>query len=374
MVADRTPVLVGIGVATQREDDPAYALDPLALMLKATRLAGEDSGAPGLLPALDRILVPKGRWHYGDPGRRIAASVGAVRADTVVSTVGVLQQTLIGMACAAIAEGEIDVAMVVGGDAGFCILRAPITGQSLHEPGDADGTPDLLLSPKAELRHPAELRAGLRMPVGLYAIMESAFRARRGWSVDAHRDRVAALYSRFSEIAAHNPAAWTRQAMPPEAILSRDLTVTGGMSFAGGPYNNYVLQSTARRGQKLRAAGKAIGLVSSVSGTLTKQGFGLWSTTVAPGPFRFTDVTGAVADAVSVKPVVMDYVGSGVVAGYSVLHDKSGPPRSIVVADVDGGCRTVAASTDPAVAARMQAAECCGAPIVLDKDRFRLAT
>src|SRR5277367_5978594 len=106
MLADRTPVLVGIGIATQREDDPARAMDPLALMLKAVRLAGEDARAPGLLPALNRILVPKGRWLYGDPGRSIAAAVGATHADTVLSTVGVLQQTLIGMACAAIADGE----------------------------------------------------------------------------------------------------------------------------------------------------------------------------------------------------------------------------------------------------------------------------
>jgi acetyl-CoA C-acetyltransferase len=488
MVADRTPVLVGIGVATQREEDPVRAMDPLALMLKAARLAGDDAGAPALLPALDRILVPKGRWQYGDPGRRIAAAVGATRAGTVLSTVGVLQQTLIGMACAAIAEGEVDVAMVVGGDAGFRILRAQITGQALPEPEDA-GTPDLLLSPKEELRHPAELRAGLRMPVGLYAIMESAFRARHGWSVDAHRDRIASIYSRFSEIAADNPAAWTRKAMPPAAIKSasdrnamqafpytklmcsswnvdqsaallfcsaktaaalgvdrnrwvfpwastesnhmvpvcaraelgkcpgagiagraalepfglaaanldlielyscfplaveayaaelgvdmgRDLTITGGMSFAGGPYNNYVLQSTARMGQKLRVAGMGIGLVSSVSGTLTKQGFGLWSTTAAPGSFRFTDVTETVARSVSVKPVVMDYVGSGLVAGYSAVHDKSGPPRSIVVADLDGGRRTVATSMDPAVAARMQAEEMCGAQIVLNKEGYRLS-
>lgn len=31
----RTPILVGIGIATQREDDPARALEPLDLMLAA---------------------------------------------------------------------------------------------------------------------------------------------------------------------------------------------------------------------------------------------------------------------------------------------------------------------------------------------------
>jgi acetyl-CoA C-acetyltransferase len=69
----------------------------------------------------------------------------------------------------------------------------------------------------------------------------------------------------------------------------------------------------------------------------------------------------------------MDYVGSGLVAGYSVVHDKSGPPRSIVVADLNGGRRTVAASINPAVAARMQAEEMCGAPIMLNKEGYRLS-
>jgi acetyl-CoA C-acetyltransferase len=490
MVADRVPVLVGIGVATQRQDDPARAMDPLALMLQAVRMAGQDAGAAGLLPALDRILVPKGRWNHADPARSIAAAIGAARGGTVLSTVGVLQQTLIGMACAAIAEGDIEAAMVVGGDTGYRILRSQITGYEPTAPDEPGGAPDVLLSPKEELRHPAELRAGLRMPVGLYAIMESAFRARRGWSVDAHRDRIAAIYSRFSAIAADNPAAWTRKAMPPEAIRSasdrnamqafpytklmcsswnvdqaaallfcsarkaaalgidrdrwifpwastesnhmvpvsaraeldacpgagiagraalepfgivpadidlidlyscfplavevyaaelgidpgRDLTVTGGMSFAGGPYNNYVLQSTARMGQLLREAGKGTGLVSSVSGALTKQGFCLWSVNPAPDGFRFVDTTALVAQSSAVKPVVMDFVGPGRIAGYTVVYERSRPPRAVVVADLEDGLRSVATSDDPGIIARLQAQEFCGAPIVLNRETFALAT
>jgi acetyl-CoA C-acetyltransferase len=432
----RTPVLVGIGVATQREEDPSRALDPLAMMIEATRLAGADAGVPGLLSALDRILVPRGRWSYGDPARAIARSFGAARTETVLSTVGVLQQTLLGNACSGIAAGEIDVAVVAGGDAGYRILRSRITGQELSSP-DPGGTPDVLLAPKEDLRHEAEIRAGLRMPVGLYAMMESAFRARRGLSVDAHRDQIAKLYSRFSAIAADNPAAWTRKRYPPEAIRSasernpmqafpytklhcsswnvdqaaallfcsartaetmgvprdrwvyawastesnhmvpvcaraeldacpgariageaalepfgltvnevdllelyscfpiaveayaaelgidprRDLTVTGGMSFAGGPYNNYVLQSTARMGQLLRAGQGRTGLVSSVSGTLTKQGFGLWSTQPPPGGFHAADLTDEVAQAAPARSVAPDPSGPGRVAGFTVLHD-----------------------------------------------------
>ena len=408
--------------------------------------------------------------------------------ETVLSTVGVLQQTLLGAACRAIADGEIDAALVVGGDAGYRILRSRITGQEVPSP-DPGGTPDLLLAPKEELRHEAEIRAGLRMPVGLYAMMESAFRARRGLGVEAHRDQIAALYSRFSAIAADNPSAWTRRQFPPEAICSasernpmqafpytkrhcsswnvdqagallfcsvrtaaamrvprdrwvypwastesnhmvpvcaraeldrcpgariageaalrpfgltvdqldllefyscfpiavaayaaelgvdprRDLTVTGGMSFAGGPYNNYVLQSTARMAQMLRAGPGRTGLVSSVSGTLTKQGFGLWSSEAPPDGFRFADVTEDVARAAPARDVTLDAHGPGRIAGFTVLHDRVKPPFGVAIVNLAAGSRAVATTDDAGLMAEMEQAELCGAPVTVAGERFRLA-
>ncbi len=490
--SERTPVLAGIGVATQREDDPARALDPVGLMLQASRRAGQDS-APDLLRRIQRVAVPRGRWSYTDPARAIAEALGSPAARTVLAKVGVLQQTLIADACRAIAHGEADIVLVVGGDTGHRILRSRITG---HEPASLwppQGEPDTMLEAKEELIHAAEARAGIQMPVGLYAIIESAFRARRGMSVSAHRDHLAALYSRFSTIAAGNPAAWNRRALDAETIrrvsdgnamqafpytkllctswnvdqaaallfcsagaahdagisadrlvfpwastesnhmapvcaraelgacpgagiagraalepfdlsaadielielyscfpiavqayaaelgigLDRDLTVTGGMSFAGGPFNNYVLQSTARMADLLRqrhAGGTpGLGLVSSVSGVLTKQGFGLWSTRPPPGGFRYADVSDVVARACPVMPVAMDYAGAGVIAGYSVLHDAARPPAGIVVADVDSGRRIVATTDDSALVARMEQDEFVGVPIRVDQTRFKLA-
>ena len=43
--AERTPVLVGIGTATQCEDDFECALEPMDLMLQAVAAAGADSGS-----------------------------------------------------------------------------------------------------------------------------------------------------------------------------------------------------------------------------------------------------------------------------------------------------------------------------------------
>ena len=57
------------------------------------------------------------------------------------------------------------------------------------------------------------------------------------------------------------------------------------MSFAGGPFNNFVLQSTAAMIAELRNEPAARGLVTTVSGMLSKPGLAIWSAT-APPPRR----------------------------------------------------------------------------------------
>ena len=47
----RTPVVAGVGVATQAVDEPGGGLEALELMIAATQAAGDDSGAAGLLAA-----------------------------------------------------------------------------------------------------------------------------------------------------------------------------------------------------------------------------------------------------------------------------------------------------------------------------------
>ncbi|MDE2301406.1 MAG: hypothetical protein KGK11_02495, partial [Sphingomonadales bacterium] len=204
------PVLVGIGVVQQREEDWTRALEPLDLMVEAVRAAGEDCGAPGLLGAAELVSVPRGRWAYANPGRAIADAIGAADAHSLLATVGVLQQTLVADACQRIASGELGCAVVAGADAGYRLLRARLAGSRAGERA-TQGAPDILLEPAAELRHPAEHAVGFAMPVGLYAIIDSATRAKSGLDPDDHRDRLAERASRFSEIAAANPHAWDRR-------------------------------------------------------------------------------------------------------------------------------------------------------------------
>lgn len=475
MLTDRlspnTPVLIGVGLTSQREEDPQQAKEPLDLMIEAVRAAAADAGAPDLLSEIQRIYVPQGRWSYSNPGGLIRRHVGARHAKSVLAKIGILQQTLIGEACQRIAEGDIDSAAVVGGEAGYRMLRAAITGKVIVDAQDEDDA-DELMQPHDEMRNSVESRAGLSTAVGFYAIIESAYRAAHGWRVREHRERIASLYADFSEIASQNPHAWRRDrvsaqeicdpsprnpmlafpytklhvsswnvdqasavllcsaarakalSVPPakwilpiastesnfmmdvserpaigdvpgadiagklsldlagttadeldlvelyscfpvavevyaEALgvpIGRsDLTVTGGMAFAGGPLNNYVIHATCQMAEKLRDRPGCTGLVSSVSGLLTKQGFGVWTSALESAPtFAFRDVTATVRSAVRLKQVRERYAGPGTIAGYTVLHERSQPSRAVAIVDVDERCRTVAFSQNPGILADME--------------------
>lgn len=162
----RTPLLVGIGVASQRSPDPLTSLDPLGLMLAATRRAGADAGAMELLGAVQRVYVPQGRWRYGDAGGYIANAVGASSATSIMSKVGILQQSLIGEACEAIARGDIGAALVVGGEAAHRRRLGDKAGLQLPA-AEAPGEPDVVLRPEEELLLDVERASGLgHMAVG----------------------------------------------------------------------------------------------------------------------------------------------------------------------------------------------------------------
>lgn len=481
-----SPVLVGVAAIQQKLADYQQALEPVALMEQALRGAAADAGSPGLLQRAGEILVPKGIWGYSDPGRLLADALGAVAANTVLGEIGVSQQTLITRACQRIASGEVAVAMVVGAEAKYRSLCASKAAGEAGETVQLEVEPDVLLLPEDELWSEVESAAGLGMPVGYYAIMDSALRYRQGLSPDEHRDQMAQMYARFSEIAAANPDAWSDHALDaatirdpspgnrmlafpytklhnsqwnvdqaaglifcsaglaeelgierskwifprasaesnfmsavasrgelggcpgfraageavmaaagisfdairlrelyscfPYAVRSQlhefemapggDLSVTGGMTFGGGPLNNFVFQATAKMAQLLRQNPTETGLVTTVSGMLTKQACALWSAVPNPGGWSFTDVTEQARAASDIREIVAQYSGAAVVAGYTVLYQGSDPWRAVAVLDLPDGARTVAYSEEPELMQSMQEQEYCGRQLSVANGQF----
>jgi len=443
------PVLVGVGQVTRR-DKP----DLVELMTSAARAAGEDSGAPSLLADLAWVGVPRGAWTLADPGREVAAGLGAAGAHSVMAEVGILQQTVIDRALAAVRDGAA-AALVVGGESahgseGGAVSKVGEARRAAAEPDEHLVATDFGVSP-------IEVSAGFLDPPTVYAVLEDAWGRAQGWSPDEHRRHLGELQARFAAVAAGNPAAWTRDAPTAEEIITpgpgnrlvaepytklccsnlrvdqaaallvttearargagvpedrwvrcrgsavcdhavpvirrpqlhrsvvarfagraalelagtgaadldhldlyscfpaavqiaagelgidpdRALTVTGGMTFAGGPLNSYVLHSTATMAGVVRAEPGTTGLVTSVSAFLTKYGAAVWSTEPSPAGWRTEDTTAAARAAEPMRDETGDPGDDATVVAATVAHARDGSTRRFEVVETPAGARGI---------------------------------
>jgi acetyl-CoA C-acetyltransferase len=143
----------------------------------------------------------------------------------------------------------------------------------------------------------------------------------------------------------------------------RGLTVTGGLPYAGGPGNNYVMHSIAVMAQKLRAKPGAYGLVTANGWYLTKQSTGIYSTARPEGPFERQDpgVIQREIDALPHPDVIEQPQGAGRVETYTIVHRREGPYMGIVVGRDANDRRFVAVTpNDPATLMALEAAEQVG--------------
>ena len=151
-------------------------------------------------------------------------------------------------------------------------------------------------------------------------------------------------------------------------------TVTGGMAFAGGPFNNAVLQSVAAVVPRLRADPGALGAVTSVSGLLTKPGLGVWSSHPDGRPPLLSDLAYEAASVTGVVEAVASldgYEGPATVATYTVTYDGMEPARVVAVCDTADGRRCVALSEDRHVAVTACAEELVGSRVTIGSGTFR---
>ena len=142
--------------------------------------------------------------------------------------------------------------------------------------------------------------------------------------------------------------------------LDRDLTVTGGLCFAGGPWNNYVMHAIATMVQRLRDEPGAFGFASANGGYVTKHAFGVYSTTPPAGGFQTAHPQDEV-DALPRRELADDWQGDAVIEGYTVMHDREGVPETAFAACLlADGRRTWGVGRDRGVAALLAEGEWVG--------------
>ncbi|MBT5811761.1 MAG: hypothetical protein HOI19_15425, partial [Rhodospirillaceae bacterium] len=146
----------------------------------------------------------------------------------------------------------------------------------------------------------------------------------------------------------------------------RPLTVTGGLTFAGGPLNNYVMHSVARTVDLLRAKPGGKGLVTANGGLLTKHALCVYSTDAPERPFAWADVQAEV-DATPRRAVAVDHDGEATVESYVVMYGPDGAPAVAHAACLlDDGRRTWANVSDLDTVGAMMTEEFCGRSGAID--------
>ena len=444
-VDPRTPVIVGVGQFLHRADGLDDALDPAGLMVEAVRAAASDAGLDGP-PTVDSLRVVSSlSWRYGNPGWVIAQRLGLDPAELAYTSAGGnTPQTLVNATSLDLLHGRLEAALLVGGEAWRTRMRARKAGAILEwEKAPAD-QPPLAMGQDLEMTHPAEAERGIYLPVQIYPLFETALRAAAGREPDAHVERIAQLWSRFSAVAADNPYAWIRDAKSPAEIrtvtplnrmigapyrkymnsnndvdmaaalllctveraaawgvprdrwvfphagtdchehpfvsnrdtfaetpavalggrralelagigigdvdvidlyscfpsavqlgaaalgldLERPLTRTGGLPFAGGPWNNYVMHAIATVVGDLRMRPGEPGLVWGNGGYATKHAFGVYSTDPPATPFRHQSPQEEI-DALPSRTLAApaDAAGPAMIEAYTVMHERDGQPE-----------------------------------------------
>ena len=491
MAVDPTaPVIVGAGQLVVRDPSDPRPAEPVAMMAHALRLAAEDSGVgERLLRRADSVrCVPVIAWRYGDAGALVSQDLGVTPRETVASARigGDGPQRLVNDTAQAIADGELDVALIAGAEAVAALRVAP----SPPWRSQADGIhATRVLDEDRPPLNETEAAARVELPVTTYALLESAVRAAEGDSPDRHLASIAGLWSRFSDVAAGNPHAWITRSVTAEEIATpspdnrlvaspytklltanmqvnlgaglilcsargaeaagvprdrwvfvhagaqahdewhvseraslagspairavgrgalehaqigiedvahldlyscfpsavqiaarelglsiddpaRPLTVTGGLTFAGGPGNNHSAHAIARLVGRLRADPDAYGFVSAMGWYVTKHAVGVYSARPPRRPFASLR---PVVGAAPARRALPDYAGAATLEAYTVLYARDGAPEAAVMSALTpDGDRTLLRTTDSDTVAALSrpAEEYVGRRIVIGADRL----
>jgi acetyl-CoA C-acetyltransferase len=154
----------------------------------------------------------------------------------------------------------------------------------------------------------------------------------------------------------------------PLGDAGRPLTVTGGLTFAGGPWNNYVTHSIATMAERLIANPGQRGLITANGGYLTKHSFGVYGTRPPTTEFRWEDVQPEV-DREPTRTTVIEWAGVGTVESWTTPFSRVGSPeKAFLAVRTPDDARVLAVIDDAAEAQATVDGDIAGAKVQVNSD------
>ena len=488
----RTPVLVGQGQIVNHIASLTDAHEPAQLIADAIRQATSDASL-ATLPEIDALhIVRLLSWKYTNPAFTVASLLGIKsRSHGITPHGGNMPQLLVNKLALEIQRGELDIAIIAGGEASNSRARAHRENATLNwSESDADTPTTKNIIDDAAISSAEEIARKIVLPIQIYPIFESAIRAETKRDINQHDQMISELWSRFSNIAATNEFAWSNTALTAEQVrtitpknrmiglpyrkvmnsnnqvdmaaaliicsvgkatqlgiprdkwifplagtdchehyyisnrfsfaetpaiklggemvcklaekslndvslidlyscfpsavqlgaqslglsLDQQLTITGGLSFAGGPWNNYVMHAIATIMVNLRQAANSAtnGFIWANGGYATKHSFGIYSTSPPKNGFKHgspqTTIDGlAKRELATPVEAASSSAGKATIEAFTVLHDRDGKPETAIAATLlKDSRRAWATSTDLQVTKALCTGEWVGQQVTLD--------
>jgi acetyl-CoA C-acetyltransferase len=250
MTADRRPIIVGVGEASERIGSPDYqALSPVELAANAARAAMADTGGTAIAAAIDVIACirqfevsgPHASPPFGASNnfsRSVGNRIGASPARAIVEVIGGQgPQHLINEFAQAIGKGEMGMALLVGSEAISTVRNLQVKGESRDWHETVEGQLEDRGFGLEGLLTPDIATHGIRSAVQAYAVFENARRAKTGKNRSDYAVEMAGLFAPFTKVAATNA-----HAMAPEVLSVDDIAkVTDRNRLISDPFPRRVV-------------------------------------------------------------------------------------------------------------------------------------
>lgn len=245
-MSDRTPVVIGVGQFSEKVTDADYrALSPMDVAGEALKAAIADAQASGdLAGAIDTIAAmrqfeishPKAVAPFGksnNPPRSIGKRAGANPKRAILEkSGGQANQQLVGELAQEIADGNSEVAVVVGSEAISTTLALVKQGEQRDWSEEVEGSIEDRGYGVEGMFDRELMIHGAANAIPLYALFDQARRRKLGISAQDYRLKIGELFEPFTKIAAANPHA----AAPTHRTAEELATITERNRIVAEPY------------------------------------------------------------------------------------------------------------------------------------------
>jgi acetyl-CoA C-acetyltransferase len=251
----RTPIVVGVGQAAERIDDPGYrGLSPIGLSVAAATAAIADTGAEAsaVLAAIDTIASTR-QFENSTPGAPAPLGKSTKFPLSVANQLGVMPRR----AVLEVAGGQSPQHLVtefsreiLTGRAQTVLLTGAEAMSTIRHLAKADDRPDFSDDPADPgevfedrgfglfgLTTMEQAAHGLTSAPAQYALLENARRAARGDTREKYAAAMGELFAPFTKIAARNPFS----AAPEEHDAVELAAVTERNRLIADPYPRFLV-------------------------------------------------------------------------------------------------------------------------------------